>query len=84
MPGRPTDGAGPQHRARGRARTFVLRVGHDAQGSVRVRSGALPFFIGAGHRVLPLADGVTVARGFWDASFEVVVTADEAVNVRLD
>jgi hypothetical protein len=70
--------------ARGLARTFVLRLGHAAPGSVEVRSGALPFFIGAGRRVLPLADAMTIKRGFWDASFEIVVTPTEAVNVRLD
>jgi hypothetical protein len=70
--------------ARGLARTFVLRTAHAAPGSVEVRSGALPFFIGAGRRVLPLADGMTIARGFWDASFEIAVTPSEAVNVRLE
>lgn len=70
--------------ARGLARTFVLRTAHAAPGSVEVRSGALPFFIGASRRVLPLADGMTIQRGFWDASFEIAVTPAEAVNVRLD
>lgn len=70
--------------ARGLVRTFVLRTGHAAPGTVVVRSGALPFFIGAGRHELPLADGTPIKRGFFDASFEIVVTADEPVNVRLD
>ena len=70
--------------ARGRARTFVLRIGHPASGTVGVRSGALPFFVGAGGRTLPLVDGLTIARGFWDASFEVVVTPEEDVVVHLE
>lgn len=70
--------------ARGRLRTFVLRTAHPATGTVTVRSGPLPFFLGATRRVHPLADGLPLRRGFFDASFEVVVVADEAVNVRLD
>jgi hypothetical protein len=70
--------------ARGRLRTFSLRVGHPATGSVTVRSGPLPFFVLSSRRTLPLADGLRIKRAFFDASFEVVVLADEAVNVRLD
>lgn len=70
--------------ARGRVRTFVLRTGHPVGGTVVVRSGPLPFFIGASRHVFPLHDGLTVKRGFFDASFEVVVTAEAHVQVRLD
>jgi len=62
----------------------VLRTGHAVGGTVAVRSGFFPFFLGAGRREFPLADGLTIRRGFFDASFEVVVTADADVNVRLD
>ena len=70
--------------ARGLSRTFVLRIGQAVGGSVVVRSGPLPFFVLASRRVHPLTDGLTVRRGFFDASFEVVVLAEAAVNVRLD
>lgn len=70
--------------ARGLSRTFSLRTGHAVDGAVVVRSGPLPFFLLAGRREYPLADGLTLHRGFFDASFEVTVTAEEAVNVRLD
>jgi hypothetical protein len=70
--------------ARGRLRTFSLRVGHAVAGTVEVRSGPLPFFIGAGRRTFPLQDGLPIKRGFFDASFEVVVTAQADVQVRLD
>lgn len=70
--------------ARGRTRTFVLRVGEAVPGEVVVRRGPLPFFWLASRRVSPLADGVTAHRGFFDASFEVVVIAKSPVNVRLD
>ena len=49
-----------------------------------MRSGALPFFIGASSRERDLADGIPIERGFFDASFEVVVTAEADVQVRLD
>lgn len=70
--------------ARGRLRTFTLRVGQPVGGIVAVRSGALPFFLGARRSVLPLQDGVTARRGFFDASFEIVVTAGADVLVRLE
>ena len=70
--------------ARGLSRTFVLRTGEAVGGSVVVRSGPLPFFVLASRRVHPLTDGLTVRRGFFDASFEIVVVADAAVHVRLD
>jgi hypothetical protein len=70
--------------ARGRLRTFVLRTGHAVGGTVAVRSGPFPFFLGARRRVFPLDDGLTIRRGFFDASFEVVVTADADARVRLD
>lgn len=70
--------------ARGRLRTFVLRTGGAVRGTVEVRSGPLPFFLGAKRQVFPLHDGLTVKRGFFDASFEVVVTPDAEVAVRLD
>ncbi len=70
--------------ARGRLRNFVLRMGHSVDGTVEVRSGPLPFFLGASRREFPLHDGLTVKRGFFDASFEVVVTADADVQVALD
>jgi len=70
--------------ARGRARTFVVRLSHGVGGSVEVRSGPLPFFLGASRQMLALSDGLTVHRGFFDASFEVIVSADQDVNVRLD
>jgi hypothetical protein len=70
--------------ARGRLRTFVLRTDRPVGGTVAVRSGPLPFFLGAGRRVLTLGDGLTIKRGFFDASFEVVVTSEADVHVRLD
>lgn len=70
--------------ARGRLRTFVLRTGHAVGGTVAVRSGPFPFFLGARRRELPLDDGLMIRRGFFDASFEVVVTAEADVHVRLD
>lgn len=70
--------------ARGRLRTFVLRTDRAVGGTVAVRSGAFPFFLGARRRAFPLDDGLTIRRGFFDASFEVVVTADADVRVRLD
>jgi hypothetical protein len=70
--------------ARGRLRTFVLRTDRAAGGTVAVRSGSFPFFLGARRREFPLGDGLTIRRGFFDASFEVVVTAEADVQVRLD
>ncbi len=70
--------------ARGLSRTFALRIGHAVGGSVVVRSGPLPFFLLARRREYPLADGLALHRGFFDASFEVTVTTEEAVNIRLD
>lgn len=70
--------------ARGRLRTFALRTDRAVGGTVEVRSGPFPFFVGARRRVLPLGDGLTIKRGFFDASFEVVVTAEADVHVRLE
>lgn len=70
--------------ARGRLRTFVLRTDRAVGGTVAVRSGPLPFFLGARRREFPLADGLTIRRAFFDASFEIVVTAEADVYVRLD
>lgn len=61
----------------------MLRTDRAVGGTVAVRSGPFPFFLGARRRVLPLGDGLTIRRGF-DASFEVVVTADADVHVRLE
>jgi hypothetical protein len=70
--------------ARGRLRTFVLRTDHASGGTVVVRSGPLPFFLRARRREFPLGDGLAIKRGFFDASFEVVVTAETDVYIRLD
>jgi hypothetical protein len=69
--------------ARGRRRTFTLRLAAPVTGRVRVRHGPLPFFLGASSSEEALLDGVQVQRGFFDASFELVVIADAAVEVSL-
>jgi hypothetical protein len=70
--------------ARGRLRTFVLRTDRSVDGTVAIRSGGWPFFFRANCRDVPLRDGLTIKRGFFDASFEVVVIAEADVHVRLD
>ena len=70
--------------ARGRLRTFVVRTDPAVGGTVVVRSGPFPFFIRAKRREHPLVDGLTIKRGFFDASFEVIVTASTDAHVRLD
>jgi hypothetical protein len=70
--------------ARGRLRTFVLRLGHPVEGTVAIRRGPLPFFIAASHREVELADGLEIKRGFFDASFEIVVTPRADAQVRVD
>ncbi len=65
--------------------TFVLRVeaigGAPVTGTVEVRNGPLPFFLASQRQVRPLVDGMTVKRGFFDASFELVVVTDAAATV---
>jgi hypothetical protein len=69
--------------ARGLVRTFTVRTNHPATGELVVRSGLLPFFIASKRQVFPLADGLEVKRGFFDASFEVLVTPDADVHILL-
>lgn len=74
--------------ARGRKATFVLRldtpVDGTVGGTVEVRNGPLPFFVLANRNEFPLVDGLEVRRGFFDASFELVVTAASAVRVTIE
>ena len=81
--------------ARGRAATFVLRIDTpvdgpvewsvegSVEGSVEVRHGPIPFFLGAKTNAVPLVDGLTVRRGFFDASFAVTVTAASDLSVSI-
>jgi hypothetical protein len=64
--------------------TFVLRTSSPVEGSVEVRNGPLPFFLMAPRKELPLVDGMTVRRGFFDASFEIVVIATSEVDVTIN
>lgn len=70
--------------ARGRKATFVLRIDTPVEGSVEVRNGPIPFFLAASRNVFPLVDGLEVKRGFFDASFELVVTAASEVQVTIE
>ncbi len=70
--------------ARGRKATFVLRIDTPANGSVEVRNGPVPFFLLANRKEFDLVDGLEVRRGFFDASFELVVTAVSEVHVTLE
>ena len=70
--------------ARGRSATFVLRVHPPVDGSVEVRNGPFPFLLLATRKEVPLIDGLEVRRGFFDASFEVAVTATSDVQVRVE
>ena len=70
--------------ARGRKATFVLRVDRPVDGSVEVRNGPIPFFLGASRKEFPLVDGLEVHRKFFDASFELVVTASVEVQVTIE
>ena len=70
--------------ARGRTATFVLRIGRPVDGVVEVRNGPLPFFLGARRTEFALVDGLEVRRGFFDASFELAVTAASEVQVTIE
>ena len=64
--------------------TFVLRTSSSVEGSVEVRNGPLPFFVMSARKEIPLIDGMTVRRGFFDASFEIVVISTSEVEVTID
>ncbi len=70
--------------ARARKAMFVLRVDRPVDGIVEVRNGPFPFFLGASRKEFPLVDGLEVHRKFFDASFELVVTASAEVEVTIE
>ena len=49
-----------------------------------MRNGPVPFFLLANRKEFDLVDGLEVRRGFFDASFELVVTAVSEVHVTLE
>lgn len=68
--------------ARGMPQTYTLNA-EGAAGMVRVRRGFLPFFWFAQEATMPFAHGMKVSRGWLDASFEVVLTANAPCTVEI-
>jgi hypothetical protein len=69
--------------ARGLSADFTLETMGSPSGTIEVRRGKLPWFLFASSETIPLASGVTVHRGLFDASFELAVTPSEAVRITL-
>lgn len=69
--------------ARGLSRTFFLSFSGGATGKVEVRRSVLPFFLLSARSEEPLVAAMEVKRGFFDASFELVVTPEQDLEVFL-
>lgn len=67
--------------ARGLRREFTIEYQGSAGGSVEVRRGPFPFFVFSSSETMPLASGMKVLRGFFDASFELAVIPNQPLQI---
>lgn len=68
--------------ARGLIRTFTLTA-EGVQGTIEIRRSYFPLFIFASRQSLPFTSGMSVQRGFFDASFDVVMNATSPCEVQV-